>query len=149
MLDTSFVETRMFKEVPGGYIFQLPPPSIFTPTDAVLVTASQREQILAITRKGSAIARRIFLWGAVAAAMLAGRTTGHIEDMPTLVSVFIGFCAGFLTLVLANIVFTLRKRAILRPLLERLPQSAELLFPIGPKASWTDFRWLRRRAAHS
>jgi GAF domain-containing protein len=121
MLDTSFVETRMFKEVPGGYIFQLPPPSIFTPTDAVLVTASQREQILAITRKGSAIARRIFLWGAVAAAMLVGRATGHIEDMPTLVSVFIGFCAGFLTLVLANIVFTLRKRAILRPLLERLP----------------------------
>jgi hypothetical protein len=43
---------------------------------------------------------------------------------------------------------TLRKRVILRPLLEPLPRSAELLFPVGPKASWTDFRWLRRRAVH-
>jgi hypothetical protein len=37
---------------------------------------------------------------------------------------------------------------VLRPLLAPLPRSPELLFPVGPKASWTDFRWLRRRAAH-
>jgi hypothetical protein len=148
MLNTRFIEMRMFKEVPGGFIFQLPPPTIFTPTDAVLVTASQREQILAITRKGSSMARRVFPWGAVAVGILVGRATGHIEDMPALVSVLLGFCAGFLTLMLATIVFILRKRAILRPLLEPLPRSAELLFPVGPKASWTDFRWLRRRAAH-
>ena len=148
MLNTRFIEMRMFKEVPGGFIFQLPPPTIFTPTDAVLVTARQREEILAITRKGSPMARRVFLWGAVAVGILVGRATGHIEDMPALASVFFGSCAGFLTLILATIVFTLRKRVILRPLLEPLPRSAELLFPVGPKASWTDFRWLRRRAVH-
>jgi hypothetical protein len=147
MLNTRFIEKRMFKEVPGGFIFQLPPPTIFTPTEAVLVTESQREQILAITRKGSAIAGRVFLLGAVAVGILAGRATGHIEDMPALASVFFGFCAGFVTLILASIVFTLRKRAILRPLLETLPRSAELLFPVGAKASWTDFRWLRRPGA--
>jgi len=148
MLDTRFIETRMFKEVPGGFIFQLPPPTIFTPTEAVLLTASQREEILAITRKGSPITRRVFVWGAVAVGILAGRATGHVEDMPGLASAFFGFCAGFVTLTLASIVFTLRKRAILRPILEPLPRAAELLFPVGPKASWTDFRWLRRRAAH-
>jgi hypothetical protein len=148
MLNTRFIETRMFKEVPGGFIFQLPPPTIFTPTEAVLVTASQRDEILAITRKGSTMARRVFLWGAIAVGIQVGRATGHIDDMPALGSVFLGFCAGFVTLILATIGFTLRKRAILRPLLSPLPRSAELLFPVGPKPSWTDFRWLRRRAAH-
>jgi hypothetical protein len=148
MLNTGFIEMRMFKEIPGGFVFQLPPPTIFTPTDAVVVTASQREQILAITRKGSAIAGRVSLWGAVAVGFLVGRATGHLEDMPILLSVFTGFCAAFVTLILATIVFGLRKRAILRPLLETLPRSAELLFPVGPKSSWTDFRWLRRPAAH-
>jgi hypothetical protein len=77
-----------------------------------------------------------------------GRATGHIDDMPALASVFVGFCAGFVTLILATVGFILRKRAILRPLLAPLPRSAELLFPVGAKPSWTDFRWLRRRAAH-
>jgi hypothetical protein len=102
MLNTRFIEMRMFKEVPGGFIFQLPPPTIFTATEAVLVTASQREEILAITRKGSQIARRVFLWGAVAVGILVGRATGHIEDTSALASVFFGFCAGFVTLVLSN-----------------------------------------------
>ena len=47
MLNSRFMEARMFKEVPNGFIFQLPPPTIFTPTEAVLVTASQRDEILA------------------------------------------------------------------------------------------------------
>jgi hypothetical protein len=148
MLDTRFIETRMFKEVPGGFILQLPPPTIFTPTEAVLVTAVQREGILAITRKGSTMARRVFLSGAVTVGILLGRASGYLDDVPALASVFFGFCAGFLTLILATIGFTLRKRAILRPILEPLPRSAELLFPIGPKPSWTDFRWLRRLAVH-
>jgi hypothetical protein len=126
----------------------LPPPTIFTPTEAVMVTASQREEILAITRKGSPIARRVFVWGAVAVGTVAGRATGHIEDMPGLASVFFGLCAGFVTLILAGIAFTLRKRAVLRPILEPLPRSSDVLFPVGPRASWTDFRWVRRRAAH-
>ncbi len=148
MLNTQFTEMRMFKQVPGGFIFQLPPPTIFTPTEAVLVTASQREEILSITRKGSTMARRVFLWGSVAVGILVGHETGRIEDMPTLVSFFVGFCAGFVTLILATVIFTLRKRTVLHPLLSPLPRSTELLFPIGPKASWTDFRWLRRPAAN-
>ena len=148
MLTTPFMEMRMFKEVAGGFILLLPPPTIFTPTDAVLVTASQREEILSITRKGSSIGGRVFLWGSVAVGILVGRATGHIEDVPAFLSVFLGFCTGFVTMISATIVFTLRKRSILRPLLESLPRSAELLFPNGPKASWTDFRWLRRPAAH-
>ena len=148
MLDTKFIEMRMFKEIPGGYIFQLPPPTSFTPTEAVIVTPVQREEILAVTRNGSPMARRVFLWGAIVIGIVVGRATGHIEDMPALASVFFGFSAGFVTAVLATVVFGLRKLVVLRPLLEPLPRSAELLFPVGPKPSWTDFRWLRRRAAH-
>jgi hypothetical protein len=149
MLDTQFIETRMFKEVPGGYIFQYPPPSIFTPTDAVLVTVGQRAEILTITRKGSPAARRIGLWGAVAAGILIGRAAGNIPDMPAFGSVFIGFCVGFLTLILATQLVMWRKLVILRPLLEKLPRSAELLFPVGPRRSWTEFGWLRRPGTHS
>jgi hypothetical protein len=52
-----------------------------------------------------------------------------------MLSAFLGFAAGFVTFMLATILFLLRKRAVLRPLLEPLPRSAELLFPVGPKAS--------------
>jgi hypothetical protein len=69
-----------------------------------------------------------------------------IDDMPGALSAFLGFAAGFVTLIVATVLFTLRKRAVLRPLLEPLPRSAELLFPVGPKASLTDFRWLHHRA---
>ncbi len=100
MLNTRFIETRMFKEIPGGFIFQLPPPTVFTPTEAVLVTPSQREEILAITRKGASIAARVFFWGAVATGFLVSRAAGHMDDMPTLISAFLGFCGGFLTLLL-------------------------------------------------
>jgi len=148
MLHTAFIEARMFKEIPGGYVFQLPPPTIFTPTEAVVVTSAQREEILAITRKGSAMAGRLFFWGALAAGVLVGRATGHIEDMPAAVSVLLGFCAGFITMIFGASAWAYRKLAVLRPVLARLPRSPELLFPVGPKASWTDFGWLRRRVVH-
>src|SRR5262245_19982422 len=92
MLNTQFTEMRMFKQVPGGFIFQLPRPTIFTPTEAVLVTASQREEILSITRKGSTMARRVFVWGSVVVGIFVGHETSRIEDMPALVSFFLGFC---------------------------------------------------------
>jgi hypothetical protein len=38
---------------------------------------------------------------------------------------------------------------VLRPLLAPLPRSPELLFPVGPKASWTDFSRVCRRGAQS
>ena len=38
------LEKRMFKKTPAGYIFQFPP-SRFRRTDAVLVTAPQKEEI--------------------------------------------------------------------------------------------------------
>jgi hypothetical protein len=149
MLDTQFIEARMFKEVPGGYIFQFPPPSIFTPTDAVLVTAGQRAEILGITRKGSPTARRVCFWAAIAAGILIGRAAGNIPDMSPFGGAFIGFCAGFVTLILATQIVMWRKLQILRPLLKHLPRSAELLFPVGPRRSWTEFGWLRRPGAHS
>jgi hypothetical protein len=149
MLDTRFIEMRMFKEIPGGYVFQLPPPSVFTPTDAVLVTPAQKADILAITRKGSPMARRVFLWGAVAIGILVGRAASGIEDMPMPASAFIGFGAGFVTLMLATVAFTLRKRSILRPLLEPLPRSVELLFPVQPTRMWADFGWARGRSART
>jgi len=148
MLHTKFIEMRMFKEIPGGYIFQLPPPTIFTPTEAVIVTPAQREEVLAITRKGSPMAGRLFFWGAIAVGILVGRATGHIDDMPAALSVFVAFCAGFVTMILGGVVWAYRKLAVLRAVLAPLPRSPELLFPVGPKGSWTDFRWLRRRAAH-
>jgi hypothetical protein len=145
MLDTQFIETRMFREVPGGYIFQLPPPSIFTPTEAVLVTAGQKAEILALTRKGAPMARRLGFWGAVAIGIVIGRAAAGIPDMPTFGCVFLGFCAGFVALILATQFVMWRKLKMLRPLLQSLPRSAELLFPVGARQSWTDFRWLHRR----
>ena len=54
------LEKRMFKKTPAGYIFQFPP-SRFRRTDAVLVTAPQKEEILAITRKSSGGSSRCWL----------------------------------------------------------------------------------------
>src|SRR3974390_1900724 len=113
MLDTKFIEMRMFKEIPGGYIFQLPPPTSFTPTEAVIVTPVQREEILAVTRNGSPMARRVFLWGAIVIGIVVGRATGHIEGMPGALSAFLGFAVGFLTFLVASVAFMLRKPAVL------------------------------------
>jgi hypothetical protein len=83
MLNTRFIEMRMFKEVPGGFIFQLPPPTIFTATEAVLVTASQREEILAITRKGSQIARRAARTvAAIGRVPVPGRAEAQLDGLP-------------------------------------------------------------------
>jgi hypothetical protein len=144
MLDTKFLETRMFRAVPGGYNFQFPPPSIFTPTDAVMVTETQKAEILAITRRGSPMARRIAFWAAIAVGTVMGHTVGTVPDMPTLGCAFVGFCAGFLTLIVAAQLTMWRKLVVLRPLLKQLPPSPELLFPREPVRMWTQFDWLHR-----
>jgi hypothetical protein len=94
------LEKRMFKKTPAGYIFQFPP-SRFRRTDAVLVTAAQKEEILAITRKSSPGMRFLPLLAALAMGILAGRTAGAISDLPTFGSALFGFGVGFATLIAA------------------------------------------------
>jgi hypothetical protein len=147
MLDTSFIEKRMFKEIAGGYIFQPPPPSIFTPTNAVLANEPQRAEILAIMRKGSATWRRVSTRFALGIAVATGIAVGHIDDMPMLASVFIGVCVGFITLVFATQLALWHKLVALRPLLARLPRSPDLLFPKEPVRMWTEFDWSGRRGS--
>ena len=125
------LEKRMFKKTPAGYIFQFPP-SRFRRTDAVLVTAPQKEEILAITRKSSPGMRFLPLLAAVAMGILAGRTAGAISDLPTFGSALFGFSVGFATLIAAIEFAWSRKWMALQPLLKGFPRSAERLFPAAP-----------------
>jgi hypothetical protein len=145
MLDTPFLEKRMFKEVTGGYIFQPPPPSIFTPTDAVLVNETQRAEILAIMRKGSATWRRISARIALVTAIGTGVAVSRVDDIPMAVGIFLGMCVGFIVLIFATQFAMWRKLVALRPLLAGLPPSPHLLFPREPVRMWTKFEWRIQR----
>src|SRR5437868_15519759 len=92
------LEKRMFKKTPAGYIFEFPP-SRFRRTDAVLVTAPQKAEILAITRKSSPGMRFLPLLAVVAMGILAGGTAGGISDPPAVGSALFGFSVGFATLI--------------------------------------------------
>jgi hypothetical protein len=47
-----YLERQMFKAVPGGYIFQPPPPTRFHGTQAYVVNEAQKEEIEVISRRG-------------------------------------------------------------------------------------------------
>ena len=119
-------ESRMFKSVSGGYIFQLEPPTIFHSTAAYVVNEAQKAQILAIVKpRFWAI---MPLWASIAAALLAGLVVGHFGGS-VIDYVFIGAGAFFVMLIpVTYLRFHLMRRR-LEPVLAGLPRSNERLFP--------------------
>jgi hypothetical protein len=124
----SYLEHRMFKAVPGGYIFQPPPPTSFTTTEAYLVDEAKKAEILTITRAGGVTAGRVVTFGSLAMAMAAG-VAMSIGDAPMAATIVIVFCI-FLVAQIAGTCFVLYwKLRRLRPVLAGLPRSDERLFP--------------------
>jgi hypothetical protein len=78
------IQSVLFKQVPGGYVFQQPNPWVFGRSSRFLVSEAQKAALLAIITprrpilKAAAILAGLLLWAfAVAAAMLA--FSGHDE----------------------------------------------------------------------
>ena len=135
---TTIFESRMFKPVSGGYIFQVPPPTILHSTAAYVVDEAQRAQILAIVRPR--FWAYIATWAGVAAALLAGLVIGRFgaSGMD-----YFFVCVGtffVLHIAVTCLGFHLNQRR-LEPVLTGLPRSNERLFPESnpkSKSSSTD-----------
>lgn len=122
------VESRMFKSVPGGYIFQLPH---VHQTQAYLVNESQKTKIAAIA--GSELGTRslivflVVLLAAMSLAFGAGALTVGGGN-PVVASVLFSFSSWFIV-QFGGIALVLRlKQRRLEPLLAGLPRSNERLF---------------------
>jgi hypothetical protein len=123
------VETKMFKAVPGGYIFQPPPPTTFHDTGAYLVNESQKTEILAITRAGGAISGRIVTFAAVALAVAAGVCLDKLAGAPAFISIFLAVCIWIIAQIGSTSFVMYLKWRQLQPVLAGLPRSDERLFP--------------------
>jgi len=125
-LMTTIIDSRMFKSVSGGYIFQVPPPTIFHSTAAYVVNEAQKAQILAIV--GSRVWAISATWAGIAAALLAGLAIARF-GASGIASVVVG-AGAFLVLHIAVtcLGFQLKQRR-LEPVLAGLPRSNERLFP--------------------
>jgi len=120
------LERQMFKTVPGGYVFQPPPPTAFHQTDTYLVNESQKVAILAIynTRKAERGGFLIAIVFAIATTMLL--YTNHAPSFLIAVFVIIAFFVVSVTYFVVILALKLRD---LRPILIDLPRSQEKLFP--------------------
>jgi hypothetical protein len=124
----NYLERRMFKEAPGGYIFQPPPPTSFTTTEAYLVDEAKKAEILTITRAGVVTAGRVVTFGSLALAIAAGVAMGT-GDAPVAATIAIAFSI-FLVMQIAGTCSVLYwKLRCLQPVLAGLPRSDERLFP--------------------
>jgi hypothetical protein len=135
---TTIFESRMFKSVSGGYIFQLEPPTIFHSTAAYVVNEAQKAQILAIV--GSRVWAIMPAWASIAAALLAGLVVGYFGGS-VIDYVFVGAGAFFVMLIAVTCLGFYLKQRRLEPVLAGLPRSNERLFPKSnpkSKSSSTD-----------
>jgi HAMP domain-containing protein len=124
----NYLERRMFKEAPGGYIFQPPPPTRFTTTEAYLVDEAKRAEILTITRAGGVTAGRVVTFGSLALAIVAGVATS-IGDAPMAVTIVIAFCLFLVAQIAGTCLVLYWKLRRVQPVLAGLPRSDERLFP--------------------
>jgi len=120
----------MFKAVPGGYLFQPPPPTAFHET-AYLVNESQKADILAIY---STPRWRCAGWFVMATAVPLAIATGlllyRVGDAPGLVNALAAVVVWLMWQVLGfSLLWYLKLREV-RPVLANLPQSDERLFPV-------------------
>jgi len=126
---STLLERRMFRAVPGGYVFQPPPPTAFHDTSAYLVNESQKADILAIYSRGSATRGRIVMVTAVVLAVAVGWLL-YVGDAPDLLIAFAAVIVWIIAQVLGlSFVWSLKLRE-LRPVLANLPHSDERLFPV-------------------
>ena len=123
------LESRMFKAVPGGYIFQPPPPTNFITTEAYLVDESKKAEILAITRAGDAAAGRAVTFGSLALAAAAGVAMRFVEIAPVAAVIIVAFCLFLVAQILGTCFVLYWKLRRLEPVLAGLPRSDERLFP--------------------
>jgi hypothetical protein len=127
---TSIIESRMFKSVPGGYIFQVPPPTVFHSTAAYVVNEAQKAQILDIMR--ARVWAITATWAGIVAALLVGLVIGHFGASG--IDIVIVPAGAFFVLYIAItcLGFHLTQRR-LEPVLASLPRSNERLFPASKR----------------
>ena len=86
MSNVGEIQSVLFKQVPGGYVFQQPNPWVFGRSSGYLVNEAQKAALLAIVTprrpilKGAVILAGVLLW-AVAASTLVWAFSSH--DEPT------------------------------------------------------------------
>jgi len=126
---STILERRMFKAVPGGYVFQPPPPTAFHDTCSYLVNESQKADILAIYSTGSATRARFVMATAAALAVAIGMLL-YSRDAPGLLIALMVVVVWLISMMLGfSLVWHLKLRE-LRPVLADLPQSDERLFSV-------------------
>ena len=125
---TGILEARMFKAVPGGYIFQPPPPSSFHASAAYLINEAQKTKILAIMRARAGLGQRSLAYISLVLAITAGVAMDQVVESPFMVSVFIGACVALVTQIVGTALALHLTSRQLRPFLADLPQSHERLF---------------------
>jgi hypothetical protein len=124
------IESRMFKAVPNGYIFQPPPPTNFSATQAYLVNESQKAEILAVTRAGGAMWGRTVTLVALALAVASGVAMNVIGNAPLIPNIVIAICIWLTAQIVGTILALYLKLHQLKPVLAGLPRSDERLFRV-------------------
>jgi hypothetical protein len=123
------LEAKMFKAVPGGYVFQPPPPTIFHDNAAYVVNESQKLQIMAMATDQALTWRRGVTFIALALGVAAGIARGVIGQAPLMPSVGLGFCLWAIAQIGGTALGFHIKLRQLGPFLAELPRSEERLFP--------------------
>jgi hypothetical protein len=123
-----YLNTQMFKAVPGGYIFQLPPPTRFHHTQAYVVNDAQKYDIQAISRRGRTFWLRTVTLTALALAFGSGFLIRTYEA-PFWLALFLGCCVWLIAQVLGTVLAHHVRLRQLEPVLAGLPRSDERLFP--------------------
>jgi len=137
---TTLFESRMFKSVPSGYIFQARPPTIFHSAPAYVVNEGQKAQILAIVRAGSRLWTIIALLACIAVAVPVLLVMGQF-GVPGIVRFGAGiFIVSAVIIAVNSLHFYLRQRR-LEPVLAGLPRSNERLFPQSDPYGAPSPRW--------
>jgi hypothetical protein len=103
------IQSVLFKQVPGGYIFQQPNPWIFGRSSRYLVNEAQKAALLAIVTprrpvvRGAVILAGVLLW-AVAASILVWAFSSHDEptalDVIAIIVLIVGPMLGALIVAL-------------------------------------------------
>jgi hypothetical protein len=124
---STILERQIFKAVPGGYVFQPPPPTAFYNTSAYQVSESQKADILAIYSTGSAMRVRLVTATAVALAVAAAWLL-HGAEAPAVFVAFVFVMVWIVAQVLGFCLFLSLKLRELGPVLANLPHSKERLF---------------------
>jgi len=123
-----YLERQMFKAIPGGYIFQPPPPTRFHRTQAYVVNEAQKEEIEVINRRGRIFWLRTVTLTAIALA-LATRVLIDTHGRPLWLAAYIGACVWLIAQILGIVLVLDLKLRQLEPVLAGLPHSDEWLFP--------------------